>query len=666
MAACQDPFPRKLNEELGFSSIVFAQRQPATNAGSLVAPQSFRPGGRLVWLDPATPTGKIIVLADLPAGDLYGHDVSADGKSVVASLRIDAHDRAHLYGIDLAIIAEGGSCFVANGDLGAACRRLTFGPTNDTRPTYLPDGRIAFLREDPQGQVDFQGRGRSRVLFAVEADGSHALRLDIGPGHSLGLGVTGEGQLQFNRWTLRQGVAQFLPFRSDLNAVAGPVPDGAALAVLPMAPQWDGQDELLAACVAALGTWAAGTVCRRNQEGQWEGIVPGLPMGAGCSPQGRVRDPFPLRDQRLLVSYATVPQGCLNTEDGDHGMIPDFGIAILDPQDGGRRPVFNDPQRADLQPRPVMARAIDEGQAGIVPQLPDCGQPGVTFAGFIMDAQQQVNSAAKRLRVLQGLSGKIAPWQMEIGGRTVGAVCGNGSGATVPIAADASFHFRAPADAPLRLQVLDSYGAAIDVDPQWRGGPDCARRTCSGCHAAATEAVDFDASLAAQSPPVDISDQGTQFSFDFKRDIQPILNASCNTAGCHDSETLAGNYVNLSGNLQGIDLTDEPAGRTSIAYRSLLSVDTIRNDSTGRILVSHRPYVVPGSARESRVIGRLGVPCRYDCDGQAPWADWAMGPGKTHPEDQAAWSGTLTDEQRWLLVDWIDAGAPFLGRGASP
>ena len=82
--------------------------------------------------------------------------------------------------------------------------------------------------------------------------------------------------------------------------------------------------------------------------------------------------------------------------------------------------------------------------------------------------------------------------------------------------------------------------------------------------------------------------------------------------------------------------------------------------------VSSDTHVVPGSARESRLMQRLGVPCRYDCAGQAAWAPWGLGEGMTHPEDQPDFTGTLTNEDRWKFVEWIESGAPFLGRGATP
>jgi len=663
-AACQQGVPAGLNEDLGFSDLVFVNRTPPRHAGSLVAGDGFRPGGNLVMLSPAAPGGKLTNLSGLAAGDVAGVDVSPDGKSALAAIRTDPHDRFHIYRLDFAAAKRGDQCFTDKGDVGPACTRLTFGPADDTGPFHLADGRIAFLREDPRGQVDFEGRGRSRTLYAVAPDTADLVRLDYGPGHDLGAGSLSDGRIRLVRWTRRESQAVFVPLVADPSGSAGIVPDGGELSAVPLTPRQDAQARQFAACTPPFGTWGAGTLCQRDDAGEWVTSVANIPAGDGCSPLGRVRDPYPLSDGRFLASIATTPQGCTNTEDGDRGLVPRYSVAILDPQDGGRLPLYGRSNAADLFPRPVMEHALlDEGLAPPAPPGA-CQEGGVVFEGFARDENGPVDGAA-RLRLLEGLSGEIAPWMMEIGGRDVGALCGSGGVFEAPLYPDSSFNVRAPAGVPIRIQLLDHYGAALGSDPLWRGGPACASRSCSGCHAGAAASGEVEHSLAHAADPIDFADRSTERSIDFARDIQPILNRSCATAGCHDSVTAAGNYVNLAGALQGLDLSATPAGRTSNAYRSLTMVDT-RRDAGGRILESRSPYVVPGSARQSRLIERLGVPCRFDCAGQPGWAAWALGEGQTHPEDQPGFSGVLSDEERWLIVEWIDAGAPFLGRGATP
>ncbi len=268
-SGCEDLLPEGINEQFGFSALIFVSRAPPPNAGSLAAPDGYRPGGNLFMLKPAAPGGRVIRLTDLSEGDVLGIDVAPDGSSLLAAIRRDPGDRFHLYRLDLEEVERGGDCFTEEGDLGPACTRLTFGPADDTRPLYLPDGRYAFVRSDPDGPVDMSGRGRARVLVAVEPDGSGLVRLDMGPGDALGAGVLDDGWLQLVRWTGRKGQPVHLPFRADPTGAASIAPDGPGLHDVPLGPLFfpEGADRL-AACVPPAGTWGAGTICRRG-DGAW-------------------------------------------------------------------------------------------------------------------------------------------------------------------------------------------------------------------------------------------------------------------------------------------------------------------------------------------------------------------------------------------------------------
>ena len=179
-SGCADLLPEGINEQFGFSALIFVSRAPPPNAGSLAAPDAYRPGGNLFMLKPAAPGGRVIRLTDLSEGDVLGIDVAPDGNSLLAAIRHSPGDRFHLYRLDLEEAERGGDCFTEAGDLGPACTRLTCGPADDTRPLYLPDGRYAFGRSDPDGPVDMSGRGRARVLVAV------ALVKDLGDGVAVG------------------------------------------------------------------------------------------------------------------------------------------------------------------------------------------------------------------------------------------------------------------------------------------------------------------------------------------------------------------------------------------------------------------------------------------------------------------------------------------------
>ncbi len=669
LAACADSPPPGLEGAYGFSAVVFVQRPHLDNAGSLVAPDRAHPLSRAVLLRPAAPSGKIRPITDFDDGEVVGLDAAPDGERIVIALRDGPGAPAQLIQVDLARIDRGEACVEADGDLGPACDRLTFGPADDTRPVVLPDGRIAFTRADPDGPVDFQGRGPARTLMATEPDGTAVARLDYGPGHALGTRQYTDGWLRSLRWTQVEDGAGFLMTLIDPTGSRGMRRDGPATGAtgLPMWVAPDEVDRVFAACLPPVGTYAAGSLCQqRPSTGDFQGVLSGIPTGAGCSPEGRLRDPTPLEDGNFLISYAKVTNGCVSIADDDLGLVPDFGVAVIDARTGERRPVFNDPDFDEVWVRPVWRRALLDPEVAL-PARPElgCETQAVRFEGVLDD--EALAAGAVRVRALQGLTAAEARFAMSLGGDRVGAICraAGGLSAEAPVHADGSWSLDAPAGQPIRLLALDRYGAAVDDDPRWRGGPACAVRRCAACHENDGQPADFAASLAAGLPAADLSaGPGDQQEFDFRRDIQPVLTRACATAGCHD-ETASGSYVTLDGALVGLDLRGEPSGRTTVAYQNLMLVDR-RRANDGRILEERRPYVVPGQARESRLVQKLGAPCRFDCAGAPAWAPWGLGADDHHPEDQPGFAGTLSDADRWLLVDWIDAGAPFHGRGATP
>ncbi len=666
---CENYDTPVLDPRFGFSAIVFASRSLPSNAGNLTDIDRYVPGGNVFLLEPAAPGGNLIDLTGMENGDVLGLDVSPDGKFLVASIKTGRNDRFHLYLIEIETGRKSKPCFKNPDDIGMSCTRITFGPSDDTRPFYLRNGNIGFVRSDPDGPVDLQSRGRARILYAVNPDGGGLRRLDMGSGHSLGAAELSENTLRLVRVTDRDGSLSYVPFEIEVNSDKPARPDARELFVqsVPMNPVEDAFGRWYAACVPVALTWGAGTLCE-YRDGSWQGVVQGMPAGDGCAPKGRIRDPYPLADGRFLVSYVHVPFGCTNYQDADLGKKPVFGLAVLDPRHASLRPVFSRANRAEMYPKPVMKKPWYDPDKNSSSD-PPCHENRVTFQGFV--GQQALNAGAVGIRVIQAFWAEVAPWSMETGGLPGGAICRSPQEDAVilgheivPVFEDGSFRFTAPAEVPLRLQVIDRYAAALETDPIWRGAQACRQRSCSGCHPNDGVLEGFESSLAAGYEPHRLDGPSAgRTSYTFEKDIQPILNRSCAVGGCHDPETSAGNYATLSGQLRGLRLDDESASRFSQGYENLLWLDVLRDSGTGRITDSRWAFVTPGKARVSRLMVKLGVPCRYACENQPAWAPWGQDGGQAHPEDQ---TGTLSNLERWKLVEWIDMGAPFYGLEAEP
>ncbi len=661
--ACGSNTTPGLEGSYGFDTLAFVQRSHPGFSVGLLAPDLFLPGGRAVVLKPAAATGEIFDLSGLSEGDVIGLDVAPDGERIVFSARMAEFDSHHLLEMDLDLVLSGETCIKEDGDLGLACRQLTFGPADDTRPFYLADGRVGFVRSHPWGPVDFQGRGRARVLHAVEADGSRVSRLEYGPGHALGARPMRDGTVSLVRVTQTNGALRFVPLRIDpagaeAHLIAGSDMPSSALA---LNAQIDDQGRVLAACIPSAGTFQAGTLCAQEADGNFVAALSGIAEGDGCSPDGRLRHPVPLGEERYLVSYAKTPNGCLTSEDEIRGLLPDFGLAVLDTALAARYPLFSDPDKDELFAKPVKEHALlDPGVTPPARPEGSCAEGGVLLQGLV------TNPEIVAVRVLEGISGAEAPFSMELGGRSQGAYCTGQQGleqlASVEnVAAGRGYKLRVPSKVPLKAQMLDRYGATLSQDVLWWGAGSCAVRGApEGLEALSTTEL--------------LDRPEHQRGFDFRRDIQPILNRSCVANGCHDAETAAGAYVDFSNRLRGLDMHDAASGRATVAYNNLMAVDRRRDSHTGVVLEQADIYVTPGSAKDSRLARRLGVPCRLgDCEAE-DWAAWGVPAGSVHPMDQAAFDGLVTqglltapsNEDRWLIVDWIDAGAAFYGRGATP
>ncbi|MBT7171159.1 MAG: SUMF1/EgtB/PvdO family nonheme iron enzyme, partial [Phycisphaerales bacterium] len=110
---------------------------------------------------------------------------------------------------------------------------------------------------------------------------------------------------------------------------------------------------------------------------------------------------------------------------------------------------------------------------------------------------------------------------------------------TVPVAADGSVSFRAPANTPLSLQPLDKDGASLALMRSWLTAMPGESLGCVGCHEPPAQAAGVGSSSALRKLPVAIQPWlGKARNYSFLREVQPMLQRKC--VGCHDGKgTLA-------------------------------------------------------------------------------------------------------------------------------
>lgn len=239
----------------------------------------------------------------------------------------------------------------------------------------------------------------------------------------------------------------------------------------------------------------------------------------------------------------------------------------------------------------------------------------------------------------------------------------------IPVEADGSVYFTLPTRKPFLLQTLNEEGMAVGMQyDRWlfleegeAFGNGVASHTydtvCGGCHgamngepetafggvdvlssASVTLATHVDAET--RRPPTDT--RPLERASSFQRDLAPLLEARCATAGCHATQQPAG----------GLDLSltagGTYAGPWSNNYESLMKLGA--GSGTERAGAWRREYVDErdGRAETSYLIEKL-----LDRELAAPR-------GLTRGGCQAA--SALSRDEKSLFILWVDTGAAFLGR----
>jgi hypothetical protein len=197
---------------------------------------------------------------------------------------------------------------------------------------------------------------------------------------------------------------------------------------------------------------------------------------------------------------------------------------------------------------------------------------------------------------------------------------------TVPVEADGSAYFRAPAGKPVYFQAVDTQGRAVQSMRSATYLQPGERRACVGCHEAPGSAAPSRPILAMRRPPSRL-EEGPEGSkpLSFPLLVQPVLDRHC--VRCHDGQEGPGRSK--------LALTSEPAQNFSRAYQNLKPF--VRWYEWGGASIS-QIATHPGriGADESPLTRVLEDPTH------APALQW-------------------TEAERRRIYLWLDANAPFYG-----
>jgi len=537
-------------------------------------------------------TGEKTTLFDARGGSVRDPHVDYDGQTILFSYRPAGTDYYHLH----AIRADG-----------TGLRQITDGPWDDYEPCRLPDGDIAFVSTRCRRWVSCWYT-QVGTLHRCKPDGSGITCLSANIEHDNTPAVLPDGRLIYMRWEYidRSQV--------EYHALWTMNPDGTAVnvfygnmhswIVMIDAQPVPGTQEVLASFSPGHGA---------NEHAGHATLVSPL-QGPDCLPaarrlsdKGRIRDPYPLSRDLFL-------------------MARDKTLLLMD-RSGKEQVVYTDPLCNVHEPRPLRPRPRE-------PVLPSRVKPGQPLGQFVLvDVYAGRNMAGvkrgdvKSLLILEALPKPVNfSGGMDLtsfsGSFNLERVLG-----TVPVEADGSASFYAPAGRPLFFVSLDGQGLSVKRMQSFANLMPGETFTCIGCHeerAGAVEARRSEAALLAlQRAPSTIRPfAGFPDVLDFQRDMQPVLNRNC--VSCHNAEKRAGN----------LNLCDAQTPRFSNAYMALAT----RNEfADGRNGLGNQPPRTLGSSA-SPILKRLSGGHH---DVRASEADWRT---------------------VWL---WIEAAAPYAGSYAA-
>jgi hypothetical protein len=537
---------------------------------------SYRPGGPMKLLD--VKTGRTSVLVDPGAtGLVRDPDVHFDGKKILVSMRKSKEENYSIYEIDV-------DPQTASAKPGATKRLTGEIEASDIDPLYLPDGKIVFssTREPKYCHCNMHIMAN---LNRMDGDGANIHQISkntLFDGHP---SLLPDGRILYYRWEYvdrnfadAQGLwtvnpdgtghaiywknnvvspaaafdARVIPGTAQVACILGSCHDMAwgAFALVDRSKGIDSLD-------AIQRVWPESVRKRFSVDGS-EIKRKFAPDEVMTTTKGRYEDPYPLVDpatgkggKYFLVSRSL----SLNPSSSDElrmglFVLDTFGNEILLHEEG---PGCYDPMPLASHPRPR-----------VVPDRRNfTDREGTLYVSDVYEGTHVKNvkrGDIKWLRVVESTEKRVwtgPGWQTAqwpgAGGAAVKPVI-SWAGfetkrilGTVPVEADGSAHFKAPAEKFIYFQTLDSNGMLVSTMRSGTLVQPGEVQGCVGCHEDRLSAPPPKAVTLAlkRAPSVFGGWRGPLRTFNYLAEVQPVWDKHC--VSCHDFGKEAGKKLVLSG-----------------------------------------------------------------------------------------------------------------------
>jgi hypothetical protein len=495
------------------------------------------PGGRLCVLDGLHPGGKVRQLAPEKPGSFWRPELSFDARKVLFCYKPADQKSFHLYEMSFD---------------GTGLKQLTDSEYDDVDPIYLPDGHIIFTTTRGNSYVRCGPFIYSYILARCDADGQNVYLISYNGEPDFVPALLSDGRIIYSRWEYSDkplwrlqklwttgqdgtGTAHFWGNQSvwpDHLSEPRQIP-GSSRVMFSGVGHHDWWSGSIGIVDPRKGRDYPYGLTKVTVDLRWPEVSDPpevLPEAADYHAAGRYsgyKTAYPLSEQDFLVSAR-----------GEGGR---FRLYLMDVH--GNRELIYEGAHHVLHAIPVRPRSVPPEQPNRV-AWPGTGpdrkaaEPGVFFSADVCEGVPELpRGAVKFLRVFQLDYKTYSTWNKSYrhSGPAVSIVQEEGVKrilSEVPVEADGSVHFKAPAGRALFFQLLDQDRRCLQTMRSFTGLMPGEQRGCVGCHEGQCAAPPRKASIAAARLPTEISPPpwGTQ-SISYERFAQPLLDRYC--VECH-------------------------------------------------------------------------------------------------------------------------------------
>ncbi len=509
------------------------------------------PGGRLLVLDGLHPGGRLRQLAPQEKpGSFWRPDLSFDAKKVLFCYKPHDEKSFHLYETNLD---------------GSGLRQLTDSDYDDVDPIYLPDGHILFTTTRGNSYVRCGPFIYSYILARCDSDGSNVYLISYNGEPDFVPALLNDGRVIYSRWeytdkplwrlqklwTTNQdgtGTAHFWGNQSvwpDHLSEPRPIPGSRRVMFSGVGHHdwWSGSIGIVDPDQGR--DWPHG-LTKVTADLRWPEVpLPpqDTPEAADYHASGRFtgyKTAYPLSEGDFLVSA--------------RGMGDKFRLYLMDVH--GNRDLIHEGVHNIWHAMPVRPRLAPPRQPDRV-VWPGTGEnrqpnePGVFFSNNVYQGVPDLpRGKAKYLRVFQQDYKTYSTWNKTYrhSGPAVSIVQEEAVKrilSEVPVEADGSVHFEAPAGRTLYFQLLDADRRCLQTMRSFTGLMPGEQRGCVGCHESHSTTPVARRSLALHRPATELSPPpwGTE-SISYERFAQPVLDRYC--VKCHAGSAGAAAEPNLT------------------------------------------------------------------------------------------------------------------------